>query len=173
MTQPVRSYTEAKEAKKHFTVTKKTYVQNRLCNPLLQGNRRSFYRHLNGSKPKQQILLLTPGGNITNDPITCSQTLNSHFYNQVNKTHILNSQSPSPNNPSCGEIDAHGVIKLLHNLKPGKVPRSRWIKEGNPNSGHRADRRLFVSYLQQIPQTWQTAIGMEDCSCYTDFQKGK
>jgi len=84
---------------------------------------------VNGSKPKQQISLLTPDGNITNSPITCSQILNSHFHNQFNKTHILNSQSPSTHNPSCGEIDAHGVIRLLHNLKPGKAPGPDGLKK--------------------------------------------
>lgn len=87
-------------------------VESRLCKPLLEGNSRPFYRHLNGGKPKQHISLLSPDGNMTDDPTACSQIINTHFHNQFIRTHTLLRQNDSTHVASCWEIKLSGVMSL-------------------------------------------------------------
>ena len=84
-------YTKArKETKRTIKKIKKNYIEHRICQPLLQGNTKPFYRHLKGVKQtKNQIKLRQDNSAVTDDPHTCATMLNSYFHSQFNKDHQL------------------------------------------------------------------------------------
>ena len=69
-----------KETKITIKKIKKNYFEHQICQPLLEGNSKPFYRHLKGVKQtKNHIKLRQDNSAVTDDPYTCATKLNSYF----------------------------------------------------------------------------------------------
>ena len=81
-----------RESKKILRKSKKKYVENRICKPIREGNKKPFCKHLKGRKSLKKKIILKNSDNLIDSSSECAGILNSYFHSQFNKEHQIQPQ---------------------------------------------------------------------------------
>ena len=111
-----------RENKRLFKSLKKEYMFNVLYNPLLDGDSKSFFKHVKNVKGSNNTIhsLVTDSGNITQNRFEIVQTLND-FFKSVFAERVQLPALPLPSHQPI-DISELGIVNLLTKLKKGKAP---------------------------------------------------
>jgi hypothetical protein len=112
-----------KANKKLFRKLKSRYFENKLYDPLKDGDTKPFYRHIKNLRGGDNTIhsIETSPGVLSQDKLTMANTLNNYFHsvfsNAGSSLPLIHCQEDR-----CMTITKEGVLKLLVKLKSGKAP---------------------------------------------------
>ena len=151
--------------KAQLHMIKQSYITDKICKPLENGNSKPFYQHLKWTQgvSRPPMKLLTRDGSHTENAEKCADILNEFFGQQFCKQHQLTNVANYSGPPDCIEITTEGVFKLVTALKNGKAPGPDEIRKEDlaidPLMTARCLTYIFRASLtsSKLPREWKLA----------------